>query len=160
MNADIQIQAIGPPQRDLVITMYDRFDPRSCGYRGWMKQIGGLRKEKLRGVAKVASQTAALIQHAETQGYAVPSEWVFQDEGYSGASLARPGQTNPAASVSFGATRILWFNAFGACDRPSIFSFVRQLAGVLQHPSTFVHGGSPPRLPKNHATSPDTRWWL
>ena len=27
MNADIQIQAIGPPQRDLLITMYDRFDP-------------------------------------------------------------------------------------------------------------------------------------
>ena len=39
----------------------------------------------------IASQTAALIQHAETQGYAVPSEWVFQDEGYSGASLVRPG---------------------------------------------------------------------
>src|SRR5229473_1643345 len=39
----------------------------------------------------IASQTAALIQHAETQGYAVPSEWVFQDEGYSGASLLRPG---------------------------------------------------------------------
>src|SRR5258708_38950385 len=39
----------------------------------------------------IASQTAALIQHAETQGYAVPSEWVFQDEGYSGASLGRPG---------------------------------------------------------------------
>jgi GNAT superfamily N-acetyltransferase len=27
VNADIQIQAIGPPQRDLLITMYDRFDP-------------------------------------------------------------------------------------------------------------------------------------
>ena len=39
----------------------------------------------------IASQTAALIQHAATQGYAVPSEWVFQDEGYSGASLVRPG---------------------------------------------------------------------
>jgi hypothetical protein len=39
----------------------------------------------------IASQTAALIQHAETQNYAVPSEWVFQDQGYSGASLVRPG---------------------------------------------------------------------
>src|SRR5437870_12589098 len=39
----------------------------------------------------IASQTAALIQHAETQGYSVPSEWEFQDEGYSGASLVRPG---------------------------------------------------------------------
>jgi GNAT superfamily N-acetyltransferase len=27
VNADIQIQAIGPPQRDLLIAMYDRFDP-------------------------------------------------------------------------------------------------------------------------------------
>jgi GNAT superfamily N-acetyltransferase len=27
VNADIQIQAIGPPQRDLLITMYNRFDP-------------------------------------------------------------------------------------------------------------------------------------
>src|SRR3984893_18282471 len=40
----------------------------------------------------IASQTAALIQHAETQGYAVPSDWVVQDEGYSGASLLRPGR--------------------------------------------------------------------
>src|SRR5258708_8295938 len=39
----------------------------------------------------IASQTAALIHHAQTQGYAVPAEWVFQDEGYSGASLLRPG---------------------------------------------------------------------
>ena len=38
----------------------------------------------------IASQTAALIQHAQTQGYAVPCEWVFQDEGYSGANLVRP----------------------------------------------------------------------
>jgi GNAT superfamily N-acetyltransferase len=27
VNADIQIEAIGPPQRDLLITMYDRLDP-------------------------------------------------------------------------------------------------------------------------------------
>ena len=39
----------------------------------------------------IASQTAALIQYAETDGYTVPPEWVFQDEGYSGASLVRPG---------------------------------------------------------------------
>jgi site-specific DNA recombinase len=39
----------------------------------------------------IASQTAALLNHAATQGYAVPPEWVFQDEGYSGAILARPG---------------------------------------------------------------------
>jgi site-specific DNA recombinase len=39
----------------------------------------------------IASQTAALIQYAETQGFAVPKEWIFQDEGYSGASIVRPG---------------------------------------------------------------------
>jgi site-specific DNA recombinase len=39
----------------------------------------------------IASQTAALIEHAEANGYTVPAEWVFQDEGYSGANLVRPG---------------------------------------------------------------------
>jgi hypothetical protein len=29
----------------------------------------------------IASQTAALIEHAEENGYTVPAEWVFQDEG-------------------------------------------------------------------------------
>ena len=39
----------------------------------------------------IASQTALLKEHAEEAGYAVPAEWIFQDEGYSGALLARPG---------------------------------------------------------------------
>ena len=39
----------------------------------------------------IASQTAALLAHATEHGYAVPPEWVFEDEGYSGAILARPG---------------------------------------------------------------------
>ena len=39
----------------------------------------------------IASQTAALKEYAQRQGYAVPAEWVFEDEGYSGANLARPG---------------------------------------------------------------------
>src|SRR6202050_117279 len=39
----------------------------------------------------IASQTAALIEYAQKNGYSVPSEWVFQDEGYSGAILVRPG---------------------------------------------------------------------
>src|SRR6266542_167310 len=39
----------------------------------------------------IASQTAALIEYARKNGYSVPSEWVFQDEGYSGAILVRPG---------------------------------------------------------------------
>lgn len=39
----------------------------------------------------IASQTAALRDYAHREGYSVPAEWVFQDEGYSGANLARPG---------------------------------------------------------------------
>ena len=39
----------------------------------------------------IASQTAALLTHASAHGYALPPEWVFEDEGYSGAVLARPG---------------------------------------------------------------------
>lgn len=39
----------------------------------------------------IASQTAALIAFAEQHGYHVPREWIFEDEGFSGASLERPG---------------------------------------------------------------------
>ncbi|HWO92639.1 MAG TPA: recombinase family protein, partial [Methylomirabilota bacterium] len=39
----------------------------------------------------IASQTAALTAFAAEQGCAVPTEWIFEDEGYSGASLIRPG---------------------------------------------------------------------
>jgi len=39
----------------------------------------------------IASQTAALREHATKQGYTVPNEWIFEDEGYSGAVLVRPG---------------------------------------------------------------------
>ena len=39
----------------------------------------------------IQSQTATLIEFAKTHGYAVPSQWQFQDEGYSGATLLRPG---------------------------------------------------------------------
>ncbi len=39
----------------------------------------------------IASQTAALVEFAKKEGYQVPDEWIFEDEGYSGASLVRPG---------------------------------------------------------------------
>src|ERR1700736_6546096 len=38
-----------------------------------------------------ASQTAALIEFAKSRDLEVPGEWVFEDEGYSGATLERPG---------------------------------------------------------------------
>ena len=39
----------------------------------------------------IASQTTSLREYAQTHGYTVPPDWVFEDEGYSGATLARPG---------------------------------------------------------------------
>ena len=39
----------------------------------------------------IASQTAALKEYAEGNSYSVPPEWVFEDEGYSGAIMLRPG---------------------------------------------------------------------
>src|SRR5271170_5273939 len=47
--------------------------------------------DKQRVESTIASQTAALIEFARNRGYQVPAEWVFEDEGYSGASLVRPG---------------------------------------------------------------------
>ena len=47
--------------------------------------------DKQREESTIASQTAALIDFARSRGYQVPTEWVFEDEGYSGASLVRPG---------------------------------------------------------------------
>jgi site-specific DNA recombinase len=47
--------------------------------------------DKQREESTIASQTAALIEFAGSRGYQVPAEWVFEDEGYSGASLVRPG---------------------------------------------------------------------
>jgi site-specific DNA recombinase len=38
----------------------------------------------------IASQTAALRAHAEQLGVELPEDWVFEDEGHSGATLVRP----------------------------------------------------------------------
>ena len=39
----------------------------------------------------IASQTAALVEWAMTLDLRVPQEWIFEDDGYSGATLERPG---------------------------------------------------------------------
>jgi len=39
----------------------------------------------------ISSQLAALVDYANSHGYLVLPEWRFQDEGYSGATLLRPG---------------------------------------------------------------------
>src|SRR6266849_10786714 len=47
--------------------------------------------EQQREAHTIASQTAALIELAKTLDLDVPKAWIFEDEGYSGASLVRPG---------------------------------------------------------------------
>src|SRR5437667_10770508 len=39
----------------------------------------------------IASQTAALREYALAHQYTIPPEWVFEDEGFSGSVLVRPG---------------------------------------------------------------------
>ncbi len=47
--------------------------------------------EQQREENTIASQTALLIEFAKNHDLEVPKEWVFEDEGYSGATLERPG---------------------------------------------------------------------
>ncbi len=47
--------------------------------------------EQQREAHTIASQTAALIELAKTLTLEVPKAWIFEDEGYSGATLERPG---------------------------------------------------------------------
>jgi len=47
--------------------------------------------EQQRQENTIASQTASLIEFAKSHDLEVPEEWVFEDEGYSGATLERPG---------------------------------------------------------------------
>jgi len=47
--------------------------------------------EQQREAHTIASQTAALIELARTLDLDVPKAWIFEDEGYSGATLERPG---------------------------------------------------------------------
>ena len=47
--------------------------------------------EQQREENTIASQTAALIEFAQSHDLDVPAEWVFEDEGFSGATLERPG---------------------------------------------------------------------
>jgi site-specific DNA recombinase len=47
--------------------------------------------EQQREAHTIASQTTALIEWAKTLGMEVPKAWIFEDDGYSGATLERPG---------------------------------------------------------------------
>jgi site-specific DNA recombinase len=54
-----------------------------------------------------ASQKAALLEYAQGRELLVPPEWIFEDEGYSGAVLARPGLERLRDLVAEGLVR--WY---------------------------------------------------
>src|SRR6266567_281428 len=47
--------------------------------------------EQQREANTIASQTASLIEFAQSHDLEIPQEWIFEDDGYSGATLERPG---------------------------------------------------------------------
>jgi site-specific DNA recombinase len=51
---------------------------------------GRVSSERQRQEQTIQSQTAALRELAERRGLTVPGEFVFEDDGFSGASLHRP----------------------------------------------------------------------
>ena len=50
-------------------------------------RVPGARQKKAQ---TIGSQTQALREHAASNRLEVPGEWVFEDEGHSGATLVRP----------------------------------------------------------------------
>src|SRR5712692_7930829 len=46
--------------------------------------------EQQREAHTIGSQTTALIEFAKTLDLDVPTTWIFEDDGYSGATLERP----------------------------------------------------------------------
>jgi site-specific DNA recombinase len=61
---------------------------RDAGHDSGAARVSSQQQEE-RGT--IGSQVAALRQYAAEHDYLVPEEWIFLDEGYSGALLVRPG---------------------------------------------------------------------
>ena len=59
---------------------------------GTVEEYSAISEAKVVGKDKLLIvQTASLIEFAQGQDLEVPQEWVFEDDGYSGATLERPG---------------------------------------------------------------------
>src|SRR5438132_13938222 len=91
----------------------------------------------------IASQTAALIEYAQTHEYSVPQEWIFQDEGYSGAILLRPGLEalrDLAAEGQIAAALVY------SPDRRQLLQMGATVGGLLAHHEKALAADSPGRL--------------
>src|SRR4051812_27595953 len=63
--------------------------------------------EQQREENTIASQTASLIEFAQSHDLEVPQEWVFEDEGYGGARRERPGRKGGRDPAAEGQTRVV-----------------------------------------------------
>src|SRR5712691_6811934 len=63
--------------------------------------------ERQKEEGTVASQTALLLEYAKAHELSVPPEWIFEDEGYSGSMLARPGLERLRDLVSEGQVQVV-----------------------------------------------------
>jgi GNAT superfamily N-acetyltransferase len=89
VSADIQIRAIGPPQRELLIAMYDRFDPLGAAL-GLPPRTAEARREWTGGALRHPMNVAAFSPAGEVVGHCflVPDKpssaemAVFVHQGY------------------------------------------------------------------------------
>ena len=56
---------------------------------GWFQPTGTLYRQ--REAHTISSQTAALVEWATTPALELPRDWIFEDDGYAGATFERPG---------------------------------------------------------------------
>jgi hypothetical protein len=73
-----------------------------------------------RGAHDRQTQRRGLIAFALDSGYSVPPEWAFEDEGYGGASLVRPGLEKIryfAAEGQIGTRLVLLSHKAAPCER-------------------------------------------
>ena len=81
------VYAILVPQRRARMRGPARKEGRPVSSAAIYARVSSARQKKDQ---TIGSQTAALRAHAAQQGLDLPAEWVFEDEGHSGATLVRP----------------------------------------------------------------------
>ena len=84
--------------------------------------------EQQREENTIASQTASLIEFAKGHNLEVPEEWVFEDEGYSGATLERPGLERVRDLAAEGQIQVVLAYA---PDRAGFLSLSFEVGGIL-----------------------------
>jgi len=93
--------------------------------------------EQQREENTIASQTASLIEFAKSHELEVPQEWVFEDEGYSGATLQRQGLERVRDLAAEGQIQVVLAYSPDPLSRKYAYQillieeFTRQVVGTL-----------------------------